>query len=34
MNIIGYHMLYTNQLIIIVYFQGYNNRLINDNYQS
>jgi hypothetical protein len=34
MNIIGYHMLYNNQLIIIVYLQGCDNQLINDNYQS
>jgi hypothetical protein len=34
MNIIGCHMLYTNQLIIIVYLQGYNNQLINDNCQG
>jgi hypothetical protein len=32
MNVIGCHMLY--QLIIIVYFQSYNNQLINDNYQG
>jgi hypothetical protein len=33
MNIIGCHM-YTNQYIIIVYFQGYDNQLINNNCQG